>query len=41
MSSCIEKIIFHVKLLKTQFVANDKWRQAPGFDMLHHICVSS
>ena len=26
-----------MKLLKTAFVANDNWRQAPGFDLLHHI----
>ena len=37
MSNCIKKLIFHLKLLNTGFVANDKWRQAPGFDMLHHI----
>ena len=30
------KKYFHIKLLKTGFVANDKWRQAPGFDLLHH-----
>ena len=30
-------IIFPIKLLKTGFVANEKWRQAPGFDLLHHI----
>ena len=36
MSNCILKTIFHIKLLKTGFVANDKWRQAPGFIMLHH-----
>ena len=22
------------------FVANDKWRQAPGFELLRHICAS-
>ena len=37
MSNCIKKFIFHLKLLKTGFVANNNWRQAPGFDMLHHI----
>ena len=37
MSNCIKKIIFHTKLLKTGFVANDNWRQAPGFELLHHI----
>ena len=37
MSNCIKKLIFHLKLLNTGFVANDKWRQVPGFDMLHHI----
>ena len=37
MSNCFKKIIFHVKLLRTGFVANDKWRQAPGFDLLRHI----
>ena len=25
-----------MKLLKTGFVTNGNWRQAPGFDMLHH-----
>ena len=39
MSNCIKKLIFHLKLLNNGFVANDKWRQAPGFDMLHHIFV--
>ena len=32
-----KKNIFPIKLLKTAFVAKDKWRQAPGFDLLHHI----
>ena len=34
MSNCIKKIrsIFHIKLLKTGFVANDKWQQAPDFE---------
>ena len=36
MSNCMKKIIFYIKVLKTVFVANDKWRQAPGFDRLHH-----
>ena len=40
MSNCIKKIIFHLKLLNTGFVANDKWRQVPGYDMLHHILHS-
>ena len=39
MSNCIKKISFHLKLLNTGFVANDKWRQAPGFDKLHHVYV--
>ena len=39
MSNCFKKNIFHIKLLKTGFVANDKWRQAPGFVMLHHISI--
>ena len=39
MSNCIKKIIFHTKLLKTGFVANDNWRQAPGFELLHHIYI--
>ena len=33
MSNCIKKLIFHIKLLKTRFVADDKWRQAPGIDL--------
>ena len=37
MSNCLKKNIFHIKLLKTGIVANDKWRQAPGFELLHHI----
>ena len=37
MSNCIKKLNFHLKLLDTGFMANDKWRQTPGFDMLHHI----
>ena len=37
MSNCIKKNIFHIKLLKNGFMANDKWRQAPGFELLHHI----
>ena len=37
MSNSVGKISFHIKLLKIGFVANDNWRQAPGFGMLHHI----
>ena len=37
MSNCLKKYIFHIKSLKTGFVANEKWRQAPGFELLHHI----
>ena len=37
MSNCIKKLFFHIKLLKTGFVAKDKWRQAPGFVLLDHI----
>ena len=33
-----KNFIFPIKLLKTGFVANDKWRQAPDFDPLPHIC---
>ena len=36
MSNCLEKL-FVIKLLKTGFVANYKWRQAPGFELLRHI----
>ena len=36
MENCTKKFIFPVKLLKTAFVANDKWLQVPGFDLLHH-----
>ena len=25
-----------MKLLKSRFVANVKWREEPGFGMLHH-----
>ena len=38
MSNCLKKLNFPVKLLKTVFVANDNWRQAPGLDLLHHKC---
>ena len=37
MSNGIRKINFPIKLLKTRFVANDKWQQASDFDLLHHI----
>ena len=33
-----KKLNFSVKLVKTGFVANDNWRQAPCFDLLHHKC---
>ena len=33
-----KNFIFPRNLLKTEFVANDQWQQAPGFDLLHHIC---
>ena len=36
MSNCIKEYIFHIKLLNTGYVANNKWRQAPGFELLHH-----
>ena len=36
MWNCTKNLIFPSKLLKTGFGANDKWRQAPGFDLLHH-----
>ena len=39
MSKQVFLKIFPTKLLKTGYVANDKWRQAPGFDLLHHKCV--
>ena len=39
MSNCIKKIIFQIKLLKTGLLANDKWRQVPGFELLRHIYV--
>ena len=37
MSNCTNKNNFPITLPKTGFVANDNWREAPGFDMLHHI----
>ena len=37
MLNCTEYFIFPIKLRKTGFEANDKWRQVPGFDLLHHI----
>ena len=37
MSNCIKIFNFPIKLLKTGFVPNDKWRQAPGFNLLHHM----
>ena len=33
MSNRLKKIIFHTKLLQTGIVANDKWRQVPGFEL--------
>ena len=38
MSVCIKLFHFLMKLLtgKSGFVANDKWREKPGFGMLHH-----
>ena len=33
----LKKFNFFIKLLKTGSMANDSWRQAPGFDLLHHI----
>ena len=37
MPNCVKKLISYKITIKTGFVANDKWRQAPCFDMLHHI----
>ena len=39
MSNCIKKYNFHIKLLKIGYFANDKWRQVPGLDLLHHILI--
>ena len=36
MLNCTKNFIFPIKLLLTGFLANDKWRQAPGFDLLPH-----
>ena len=36
MSDCLTKFILSVKFLKSGFVANDKWLQAPSFDLLHY-----
>ena len=36
MSNFIKKKI-SLKLLKTGFLANVNWLQAPGFDLLHYI----
>ena len=38
MSVCIKLFHFLMKLLtgKSGLVANDKWREKPGFGMLHH-----
>ena len=36
MSVCIKKY-FQTNLLKSGFVTNVKWREEPGFGMLHHI----
>ena len=41
MSNCVKTINFPIKLLKTEFVANDNWRQVPGFDLLHHVIMSN
>ena len=37
MSICMKNFNFSIKLLKNLFVANVKWREEPGFGMLHHI----
>ena len=34
MSNCTNIFIFPMKLLKNGFVANDKCRRAPGFDLI-------
>ena len=36
MSTCMKKFYFHMKFLKSGFVANVKWREEPGFGLLHH-----
>ena len=43
MSNCIETNAFHIKLIKTGFVANDKLRQPPGFDLriIAHVCAQN
>ena len=47
MSNCVENCVkcflyisynFPKQLIKTGFLANDKWRQAPVFDLLHQKC---
>ena len=35
MLNCVKKN-FPIKLLKTEFVANYKWRQSPSFDLLQY-----
>ena len=37
MSVCMKKFYFPIKLLKIGFVANVKWREEPGFGLLHQI----
>ena len=34
---CKQNNNFPIKLFNIGFVANDKWRQVLGFDLLHHI----
>ena len=34
MSFCMQSFYFSIKLLKSGFVANVKWREEPGFGML-------
>ena len=36
MSIRIKNFYFPIKLLKSGFLANVKWREEPGFGMLHH-----
>ena len=37
MSICMKKFHFTIIIIKTGFVTNAKWREQPGFGMLHHI----
>ena len=40
MSICMKVFCLPIKLFKRGFVANVKWREEPGFGMLHHTIMT-